>query len=183
LQCFKKKFSPAVEVATLDLTHHNFDVEYSDYVSCFDSVFALNVVEHIEDHNLAIHNAAKLLKPNGRLIILVPAFQWLYNTFDKDLEHFRRYSRSSLNELLIANGFAVVQSQYFNLMGIPGWFISGTIQRNRMIPNGQMKLYNLLVPFFRLIDKITFNAAGLSVISIGQKLDVKAAEPLTIVTK
>jgi hypothetical protein len=54
-------------------------------------------------------------------------------------------------------------------MGIPGWFVSGKLQKNKTIPKGQMQLYNMLVPIFRLIDKVAFNLAGLSVLSIGER--------------
>lgn len=54
-------------------------------------------------------------------------------------------------------------------MGIFAWFISGKLQGNKTIPQGQMKLYNLLVPFFRIIDILTFRRVGLSTIVVGQK--------------
>jgi 2-polyprenyl-3-methyl-5-hydroxy-6-metoxy-1,4-benzoquinol methylase len=66
----------------------------------FDTVYALNVVEHIKDDNLAISNAKKLLKHDGNIIILVPAYQALYNRFDIVLEHYRRYNEQRLNSLL-----------------------------------------------------------------------------------
>lgn len=169
-EVLREKFPAARDIVQLDLTHPDFDVIYAQFLNQFDSVFALNVIEHIKDHNLAIKNCFELLKPGGKIVILVPAYQFLYNQFDKELEHFRRYKRHQLNEIMTSNGFMVSRSQYFNLMGIPGWFISGKLQKNKTIPKSQMKLYNLLVPIFRLVDKIVFNQAGLSVISVGQKM-------------
>ncbi len=52
-------------ISTLDLVHPHFDREYAEFHGGFDSIFALNVVEHIEDHNQAIANCKKLLKRNG----------------------------------------------------------------------------------------------------------------------
>jgi len=54
-------------------------------------------------------------------------------------------------------------------MGIPGWYISGKLQKNKTIPKGQMSLYNKFVPVFKLVDKLLFNKVGLSVISVGIK--------------
>jgi SAM-dependent methyltransferase len=158
-----------LEIVKLDLVHPDFSRIYQTELEKFDTVFALNVVEHIHDDQRAIINAAKLLRPGGRLIILVPAYQALYNRFDKELEHYRRYSRHALNNLLETAGLRVQSSQHFNFMGIFGWFISGRMQRNKTIPGWQMAVYNRLTPLFKMIDKIVMHKAGLSVISVGLK--------------
>jgi hypothetical protein len=38
-----------------------------------------------------------------------------------------------------------------------------------VIPNDQMKLYNTLVPVFKIMDKFVFNKIGISVIIEGIK--------------
>ena len=118
---------------------------------------------------MAIANCKKLLAPGGHLIILVPAFQLLYNGFDKELEHFRRYTRRSLRALFDAQQFEIIKSWYFNLAGILGWFVSGTILRKKTLPAGQLSFYNKLVPIFRIADRLTLNKIGLSVITVGKK--------------
>ena len=155
-------------VLQLDLVHPHFEIEYANYLNGFDTVFALNVVEHIEDHALAVRNASQLLKAGGNLVILVPAGQWLYNRFDKELGHFRRYTRKTLKALMSPH-IQLLHTQYFNAAGMPGWFISGKILRKKTIPKGQMKLFNKLVPVFRLLDRLIANGIGLSVIAAGQK--------------
>ena len=165
----KKKFSGANDVIEMNLTHPSFDAEYSQFLGKYDTVFALNVVEHIKDDEMAVKNCHKLLKPKGSLVILVPAYADLYNRFDRELEHFRRYTDKRLNNLLASGNFTIQHSQYFNFMGIPGWYISGKLQKNKTIPKGQMSLYNKFVPVFKLVDKLLFNKVGLSVISVGIK--------------
>jgi 2-polyprenyl-3-methyl-5-hydroxy-6-metoxy-1,4-benzoquinol methylase len=155
-------------VLQMDVTDPDFDTKWGSYFCQFDSIFALNVIEHILDDDLAIRNCKKLLKTNGNLIILVPAYQRLYNQFDKSLEHYRRYTTSSLKSLMLRN-FSVVHSQYFNFIGVFGWLFSGSILRKQTIPEGQMKLYDLMVPLFKIIDKIVFNSVGLSAIAVGEK--------------
>jgi predicted SAM-dependent methyltransferase len=142
---------------------------YSDHLGKYDTVFALNVIEHIENETVAIKNCNKLLNRGGKLIILVPAYQQLYNRFDKELEHFRRYNATRLKKLLEHQHFRIVHSQYFNLMGIPGWYVSGKLQKNKTIPKSQMSLYDKLVPIFKLVDRIVVNKIGLSVIAVGIK--------------
>ena len=152
----------------MDLVDSDFDAKYKDFLGTYDTVFALNVVEHIEDDQLAIVNATKLLKSNGKLIILVPAFQMLYNTFDTALEHYRRYTKTSLNRL-ISMELELDHSQYFNAFGMLGWFVSGKLLKKKTIPIKQMKIYDKLLFIAKTIDKLSFNQIGLSVISVGVK--------------
>lgn len=94
---------------------------------------------------------------------------WLYNSFDRELMHFRRYNRSSLRALLNKSRLKVTKSFYFYSVGTVGWYFSGKVQKNNQIPNGQMRTYNKLVPLFRTIDNLSMRKVGLSVVGIGQK--------------
>ncbi len=156
-------------VRDIDLSHPHFENAYNDLLNSFDTVFALNVVEHIKDDSLAIKNCLSLLKKGGNLIILVPAFQSLYNSLDKSLMHYKRYNAKSLTELFRQNNSTTLHSFYFNAAGIPAWFISGKLQNHRTIPNGQMKLFNKLVPLLKMADHLLFKKLGLSVICVGTK--------------
>ena len=155
-------------VIAMDIVDPEFDAKYASLFGSFDSVFALNVVEHIEDDRKAISNCKKLLKQGGHLVILVPAFQSLFNHFDTALGHFRRYTARSLRLVFEANHLPIGHFQYFNLIGMAGWWVSGSLLRKKIIPEGQMKLYNFFVPVFRIIDKITNKWLGLSVIMVGK---------------
>lgn len=168
----KKKFDnkPNLRgIYLIDFSTQNIEEKFPGLAGTFDTVFALNVVEHIEDHRQALINANKMLKPGGRVIILVPAFQQLYNSFDEQLGHYRRYTDKSLRNLLEETGFEVVHSQYFNFIAILGWFFSGSVLKKRIIPKGQMKLYNTLVPIWKIVDFFFRRFAGVSVIQAGQK--------------
>lgn len=156
-------------ILKVNLTHPKFETEYAHLLQSFDSIVAMNVVEHIEDHELALANCYKLLKPQGHVIILVPAYQWLYNKFDKGLEHFRRYTKKRLLQVIEKNNFEIIHSQYFNLVAIAGWFVSGSILRKETIPEGQMGLFNKLVPTLKIIDKLIMNKVGISTIGVGRK--------------
>ncbi|GEM54461.1 methyltransferase type 12 [Flavobacterium branchiophilum] len=166
-EILKKKYTnPIVKI---DLVHPNFDSQYKEYLETFDTVFALNVVEHIENDEKAIANCKKLLKANGVLIILVPAYQALFNSFDVELEHFRRYTPNSLKKIISKNGLTIQHTFSFNFIGIFGWYFSGNILKKKTIPEGQMGIFNLLVPIFKFADYITFNKIGLSVINVSKK--------------
>jgi 2-polyprenyl-3-methyl-5-hydroxy-6-metoxy-1,4-benzoquinol methylase len=159
-------YSNLLGVEQLDLVHPNFEQEYADLLSSFNSLYSLNVVEHIQNDTLALRNAAKLLAPGGTMVILVPAFQQLYNGFDTALGHYRRYTRKSLTAAFASAGLQTQKSFYFNAPGTAGWYVSGKLQKNETIPQGQMKLYNALVPLFKITDVITRPFFGLSVIGV-----------------
>ncbi len=153
----------------MNLTDTDFDQKFSAHLNQYDTVFALNVVEHIYDDRLAIRNAKKLLKKGGHLIILVPSYNKLMNGFDEELGHFRRYTVRSLTHLFEQEKLEIIHQQYFNFVGIFGWYISGNLLKNKVIPKGQMSFYNTLVPVIKLIDKIMLRKIGLSTIVVGKK--------------
>lgn len=162
--------SPSLKgVAKIDLTHPEFETEYKQYLGSFDTVFALNVVEHIEDHQQAITNSYKLLNTGGRLVILVPAYPALYNTFDTTLEHYRRYTKTDLKRLFDSNGFEIGESYHFNAAGMPGWFLFGSVLRRKIIANQQMKWFDKMVPLFKFADRCLMRQIGLSVVVEGVK--------------
>jgi len=109
----------------------------------------------------------RMLAPAGRLILLVPALPALYGTIDKALGHHRRYKRAPLTSLLEATGFKVAHVEYFNLAGVPGWWFAGRVLRRQMIPAASLKLYDALVPLFRLERLIPWRV-GQSIIAIGE---------------
>lgn len=161
---------PGMQVLEMDLVHPFFRDQYHDHLGTYDLVFALNVVEHILNDRLALNNMRSLLKPGGIMFVLVPAYPWLFNNFDRALEHHRRYTVKSLSAVH-PSGLSVVSNRYFNLMGIPGWFIVGGLLGKEIIPATNMRLYNTLTPVFRLIDRLVFNRFGLSVIRVSRRTD------------
>jgi len=165
----EKKFElSSNSVLDIDIAHPDFDKTYANLLSGFDSVFALNVVEHIKDDDLAIKNMFSLLKPGGTMTILVPAYQALYNDIDLSLEHFKRYNKKSLSALM--REYAPVKKTfYFNATGILAWWFSGKILRHKTIPAGEMRLYNTFVPVFKIVDKLVAKRVGLSVICVIEK--------------
>jgi SAM-dependent methyltransferase len=162
-------FTNLKNLFTLDFAEKELEIKYPQLIGQFNTVFALNVLEHVPDHEQAIRNCYKLLKPGGKLVILVPAFQSLFNQFDVGLEHQRRYTKKSLKKVMIIPGFQIVHCRYFNAMGILGWFVSGKLMKKNVIPGGQMKLYDQLVPVWKVVDWFLKPFCGLSVICVVQK--------------
>ena len=133
----------------------------------FDAIICLNVLEHIEDDHGSLMALRGLLAPGGRLVLLVPALPALYGEMDRALGHYRRYTRAELRDRFRHAGLALAHMEYFNLAGIPGWWWAGRVLRRRTIPSGPLKLYDLLVPLFRLERFLPWRL-GQSLIAIGE---------------
>lgn len=134
-----------------------------------DTIVCSNVLEHIENDGAVLENFNRLLPIGGRLILLVPALKGLYNAFDKELGHLRRYSKKELTEKLMQSGFKVCSLRYFNLFGIVGWFVNGTLLRRRVLPAGQVGIFNTMVPFFTWMERVLPTFVGQSLIAVGEK--------------
>jgi SAM-dependent methyltransferase len=140
-----------------DITQHNID-----------TVICLNVLEHIEDHEAALQSMKSILVPGGRLILLVPSIKALYGTMDVGLEHYRRYTKKELLGLVKDAGFEVENSFFYNMWGVPGWFINGRILRRKVLPKFQLYFFTLLHPLVRM-EKYFKTPFGLSVIVVARK--------------
>lgn len=62
----------------------------------FDLIVAFDVFEHIKNDNEVISECKRLLNKGGFLIFTVPAFMWLFSSYDTSLDHFRRYNKRDI---------------------------------------------------------------------------------------
>jgi 2-polyprenyl-3-methyl-5-hydroxy-6-metoxy-1,4-benzoquinol methylase len=79
----------------------------------------MDVVEHIRDDVSFLRSAAVHARPGGIVVVNVPANQWLYSRYDKELGHERRYSRTTLLQLLRDSGLAPVAVKYWGMSMLP----------------------------------------------------------------
>lgn len=146
----------------------------------FDLITCLDVIEHISDDKKAMQRISQLLKPNGKLIITVPAYSWLFSYWDKISGHHRRYSISRLLALLNHNDFRIVKISYlysFLLpIAIPFRFIRHQLFKNKPPQSDLIKLAypaNLLLFTLATLERILLKYInlpfGLSLICIAQK--------------
>lgn len=93
------------------------DLPYED--GTFSVVTAFDVFEHIEDDGRAMREVARVLKPDGTLLVAVPAYQWMWGRQDVINRHFRRYTSKRLRTRLTEAGFSVERLTYFNTLLFP----------------------------------------------------------------
>lgn len=134
----------------------------------FDTVLALNVVEHIEDDYGTVRSMADAVAPGGHVLILVPALAGIYGEIDKALGHFRRYDKPRLRHLLESAGLEVEELTWFNRVGVLGWWFQGRVLGNAEIPESGARVFDRLVPLLRY-EWLLPLPFGQSVIGIGRK--------------
>jgi SAM-dependent methyltransferase len=132
-----------------------------------DTIICLNVLEHVEADTAALAAMRGLLAPGGRVVLLVPALRFLYGSLDAALGHYRRYAAAELREKVRAAGLRLVHLEYFNLGGVAGWWLTGRVLRRTIIPRGSLRLYDALVPLFKLEQWLPWRV-GQSLIAIGE---------------
>jgi len=85
----------------------------------YDMIAVLDVVEHIEDDVAALTAMKECLKPGGKILIAVPAHQWMWSAHDVVNHHHRRYSKASLKAAIDAAGLTPKKLGYFNSLLFP----------------------------------------------------------------
>ena len=159
--CHEKKVSDAC------------NLDYPD--NFFDLVVSLDVFEHIKEDKLAVKETHRVLKPQGTLLFSVPAFQALYSSHDKALEHQRRYSKKDL-KILFTN-FKKTNINYWNFSLFPPIALLRIKNKNSPpkvdTPNPSKFLNNLLFNILKtentLIEKNIKFPFGITLIGLCEK--------------
>lgn len=103
-----------------------------------DSVVCFNVLEHISDDYRALRAIHDTVAPNAKFGIIVPAHNRLYGRMDTEAGHYRRYSRSSLREVLRRSGWQVNTCRYINALGAAGWWYHNRWRRSAGLRDEQV---------------------------------------------
>jgi 2-polyprenyl-3-methyl-5-hydroxy-6-metoxy-1,4-benzoquinol methylase len=135
----------------------------------FDSILYIDVLEHIEADKEELALAADHLNPGGKLIVLAPAHNYLFGSFDAAIGHFRRYDTSSLAKIS-PSGLRQIQLEYLDSVGMIASTANKFLLKQEQPTPAQIHFWdNYIVPVSRLIDPILLRKLGKSVIVIWQK--------------
>ena len=133
-----------------------------------DSIVCMNVLEHIEHDRETLQDFAKVLPDGGHLVLLVPAMPSIYGTLDKHLDHFRRYDREPLRQLLTEAGFDVQTLRYLNQPGVFGWWLNSRVLKRRIIPRGQVGAVKWIMPWLRAESRRS-PSFGMSLLALAKR--------------
>lgn len=85
----------------------------------YDLIGAFDVIEHIADDTAAVASLARRLKPGGKLVVTVPAHQWMWSAHDVVNHHQRRYSKAGLKRLIDGSPLRLERIGYLNSLLFP----------------------------------------------------------------
>jgi SAM-dependent methyltransferase len=85
----------------------------------YDLICLFDVLEHIEEETETLFALKKRLKPEGIILVTVPAYQWLWSSHDENLHHKRRYTVDKLRSVATEAQLAAKTSTYFNTLLFP----------------------------------------------------------------
>jgi SAM-dependent methyltransferase len=134
----------------------------------FDTVLALNTLEHVADEEPALRNIWSALEPGGRVIVLAPQHPALYGTLDEALQRRRRYTAADLQSSLARAGFGVEKMFDMNRVSVPGWWLKSKLLRRKKFSRLQLKALDTMIPLLKRLDR-GWPWSGLSLIAIGVK--------------
>ena len=135
-----------------------------------DTVIMVNVLEHIEDDGDAIEQLYRILKPGGRLLLFVPALQFLYSELDSKHGHFRRYHLAPLAFKLKSHGFKIHYNKYFDLAGVLPWWLINTLGKKTEFNPAMAIIYDrYIIPITRFIERFISPPLGKNIIIVAER--------------
>jgi 2-polyprenyl-3-methyl-5-hydroxy-6-metoxy-1,4-benzoquinol methylase len=160
-------------------SHPRFDLRECHLEECdpvelashrFDTVFCVNVLEHIEDDVAALKTFRETVVPGGRVLIFVPAVQAAYGPLDAALGHHRRYSKRSLARAFAAAGLELEVLRYTNPIGLLGWMYGAHVSKSTLHSSRQIRLFETLVaPWALPLERLVSPPIGLSLVAVGRR--------------
>jgi SAM-dependent methyltransferase len=169
LSALRSRFAdwPNVEVRRMDLR----EIDTSER---FDSAILINLLEHIYDDAGALGALRDLLNPGGNCLIYVPALNGLYGAYDRDVGHYRRYSKRRLSAVVREAGLQPVKLQYVNMLAIPAWLLvsSKPVDRDEVQRIGRsLEVWDRVgVPLTRALEARVPPPIGLNLFCVARRI-------------
>ena len=143
------------------------DLRALDAGELFDSVVMLNVLEHIQDDVGVLRAISAHVKPGGTIVLYVPANDWLFTAWDRQVGHYRRYSTKRLAGVIDESGLSLVHIQHVNMLGIPSWMFSGRVLKMGARAAGPLSIWDkYMTPLTRGIESHVRAPFGLNMLCV-----------------
>jgi SAM-dependent methyltransferase len=136
----------------------------------YDAAILVNVLEHIEDDDVALAHLYAALKPGGYVMIMVPALQFLYSALDAKVGHYRRYHLAALRRQAEAAGFEPVFARYFDTFGILPWWLLNRVMGATGFNPALASIYDrFFVPPGRALERLIPPPAGKNIALVARR--------------
>ena len=107
---------------------------------------------------------------HGVIVLIVPAFPALYGPIDRNLGHFRRYTRRSINRLASATGLRIRKAHYMNAIGFFGWWANARVFQREAQSERQIAIFErYVVPVMSRIEELARPPFGQSLFVVMEK--------------
>ena len=146
----------------------------------FNSIFMLDVLEHLSEEELVLEKLKAILDEEGHLVITVPAYNFLWSKHDEFVHHKRRYTKKRVVALLSNSGYTVDYATYFNSILLPLAIVQRVSYRvfNRIsdghlsVPCGPINFFlkNVFAIEKQILRYLDFKC-GLSILVIASKAE------------
>jgi 2-polyprenyl-3-methyl-5-hydroxy-6-metoxy-1,4-benzoquinol methylase len=166
----EKNISRIKTSANVDYYNSIFSAAAADLSEKPDTIIYVNVLEHIEDDLGELKKVYETLERGGHCLIFVPALMSLYGAFDAKVGHFRRYTKSELEEKAKSAGFRIVKSKYFDFVGIFPWYIKYKLLKLDSLNTGAVTAYDkFAVPLTKQFERLIKFPLGKNLLTILKK--------------
>lgn len=141
----------------------------TDTTANYSAAVSYNVLEHIEDHVGALRSIAQLVRPGGRVIIIVPAFMFAMSPVDIATGHVRRYTKKTLSAAMTDAGLEVEKVHYANALGLLGYYMATSVFKLAPKEGAMVKVYDKLVlPVTKAAESLMRPPFGQSVFAVAR---------------
>lgn len=136
----------------------------------FSAVVAFNVLEHIPDDVAALRSFKDLVRPGGRVVLIVPAFESAMSEFDRAIGHQRRYTAPGLRRALSSAGWQVERIHYVNWLGLLAWIVVMKWLKGRPRDGRLLRLWDsVIIPVVRFTERWVRPPFGQSIFAVALK--------------
>ena len=142
------------------------DITATPAARVFDTILYIDVLEHIDDDGAELLRAAERLAGAGHLIVLSPAFGFLFSAFDRALGHHRRYTKRTLGQV-VPPSLVPVTVRYLDSVGML-LSVANRLLLRQSLPTLRQILFwdRRVLPISRCVDPLIRYALGRSVIGV-----------------
>src|SRR5215467_5336553 len=141
----------------------------SEDTAQYSAAVSYNVLEHIEDHVGALRSIARLVRPGGAIILIVPAFMFAMSPVDIATGHVRRYTRKTMRAALTDAGLEIERLHYANALGLIGYYMATSVFKLTPKEGGMVKMYDRMVlPVTKAAESIVKPPFGQSVFAVAR---------------
>jgi len=142
--------------------------------SSADYIYTINVLEHIENDQSVIIKLHNILKADGKLLVYVPAFEFLWTPMDDFVGHVRRYKKNEIQNKFEQVGFEIEKLEYVDSAGFFAILVLKIFTKTNGIINPKTLRFfdKYCFPVGRILDELLFKyCLGKNLLLVAKKLN------------